>query len=896
MTTSLAPPPFPERLLRATVRDPEWRDAISGDLREEFAAIAAARGGAAARRWYWRQTLPLAARFLAGRLLPSVTPARHRIRVADIEHAHLLGSGWGREWRHAWRALGQRPGLTAVMVVTLGVTLAANAVVFNLADALYLRPFRFPDVDRLVMIASDAYRDGPFLDKESVAPADFRDWTSSLQTVGELAAAEWWDPNLSGIDVPEQIAGFRVTPGFFELLGAPPLLGRTFSPEDGQPEAHRRVLLSHAFWTRQFAADPAVLGRTIRLDGESHEIAGVMPPRFAIPYGADVWAPLALDEAGWRDRQNGRYMTFGRLREGQTRESAQAELNAVAARLAAEFPATNRGRPATVLTFTRGLGDDLVGPLVAIWQAAAVLLLLVGCANLANLLLARGAERQPEFAVRLALGAGRARLCAQLLIEGLAVASLGLGVAGVLTVLATRLTRDFIPTNLVRFVAGFDFIRLDLATLAALGALGAVATVVFSLLPALYATRDAAGIGALGAARVSTAGVGRQWGRTMLSGVQVALALALSVGAAFIVDGVDAVTERALGFDKTQMLTAGIRLPERKYDEAERRRQFAAAVLARLETIPAVDGAALVSSVPFGGSNSDRFLAIEGRPADNRQIAVGYQRVSPAYFGVMRIPSISGRLFDDGDRADAVPVVLVSESFAETQFPGHDGLGRRIRLGDDPTWLTVVGVVGDVVQDPIGGVRPTAYRPWPQAPTFEFSVVTRTSGPPLAVARDLRTAVAAVDPDQPVTRLMAMDALNAERLAGIDYFAKLLLVMSGVGLVLALTGTYSLVSFLAARRTRELSVRIALGATPRHATWLGARGAAIIGAVGVVAGAALALLLGRVMQSALSGFVTPRSETVILAGCLVMALTTVAGYIPARRAARRDPWVSLRAE
>ena len=441
MTSLTTPPPSAERLLRLSIRDLEWRDAVTGDLREEFAELTRRRGVAVARQWYWRQSLALAARFAAGRVIPAVTP-RRRTGVAELE-AMSLGSGWVQEFRHAWRALWQRPGLSAVIIGTLALALAANAVIFNLADALYLRPFRFAEVDRLVVIASDTSSDKPYFDRESVAPADFQDWTRAATSVRELVALEWWDPTYSGVERPEQVHGFRVSPAYFATMRVQPLLGRTFTAAEGRPEANRTVVLSHAFWQRRFGGDPTVLGKTLRLGGAPHVVVGVMPPRFAVPYGAEVWAPLGYDEAGWAERRRGFLMTFGRLAEGQTLESARAEMVALAARQSTEFPETNRLRKVTLVSFSRGLGDDAVGPFVAIWQAAAALLLMIACANIANLLLARGTERQPEFAIRLALGAGRTRLALQLLIEGLCLAALGVIAGTGLAAVAIRFSRDF---------------------------------------------------------------------------------------------------------------------------------------------------------------------------------------------------------------------------------------------------------------------------------------------------------------------------------------------------------------------------------------------------------------------------------------------------------------------
>lgn len=898
MTIPLAPPALPERLLRASVRDPEWRDAITGDLREEYAAALAARGAAGARRWYWRQVLPLAARFALGRLLPALAPPRRRrVTIAELEGTGAIGTGWGRELRHAWRALAQRPALSLTIVATLAVALASNAVVFNLADALYLRPFRFADVDRLALVVADTPGTKPYIDRESIAPADFRDFTRRAASVTGMVAAEWWDPNLSGIDLPEQVPGFRVSPGYFELLGVSPVLGRTFTAEEGRPEANRSVVLSHAFWVRQFAADPGVLGRTVRLDGEAHEVVGVMPPRFAIPFGADVWAPLAYDEATWAERERGYLLVMGRLAPGHTVATADAEFRSLAAQLSAEFPGTNRDRPAAVVTFTRGMGDEGVGPFVAIWQAAAMLLLFVACANVANLLLARGTERQPEFAVRLALGAGRGRLIRQLLLEGAGLALAGLALGSGLTALAMRYTRSFLPANIVRFVPGYEFLGIDATTLAAMAALGALATVLFSVVPALTVTGSANAASAFGSMRSTTGPPGRQWLRSALAVGQVALAVTLAVAATLINGAVDNAVNGTLGFDKRGLAAARLTLPERPYATPERRRQFVDDVLVRANALPGVTHAAAVSSLPYGGSTSSRPFSPEGTAEDARRRDVDYQRVTPGYFATLGIPIVAGRALLDSDHADGLPVAVVSRRLAEQFWPGSDPLGRRFRLANDGPWVTVVGISGDVLQEWFTGrMAPTVYRPMRQDPVLGMAVVVRTTAPPSAILSDLRRAIVAVDPDQPVQTTQTMDEVIEERVAGIAFFARILTTMTGIALVLALTGIYSLIAFLTARRTREIGVRIALGATVGQVQWLAAARALVIVGSGIAAGGVLALALAKVMQSVLFGLVDPSG--VVIAGTVgALTLVTVfAGYLPARRAASQDPWQALRTE
>ncbi len=893
------PPTVPERLLRASVRDPEWRDAVLGDLREEYAGVLRQRGRAGAQRWYWRQSLPLTLRFAASRVLPAAAPPRRRgtVTVASIEAASL-GTGWQQEFRHAWRALWQRPGLSAVIVITLALALTANAVIFNLADALYLRPFRFAEVDRLILVASDTGGDKPYFDRESVTPADFLDWTRTVTTTRELTALAWWDPNYSGVDRPEQVHGFHVSPGFFALMRVQPLLGRGFTLVEGRPGANHAVVLSHAFWLRRFNGDPAVLGRTLRLDGVPHEVVGVMPPRFAVPYGAEVWAPLAYDETAWAERGRGTLMIFGRLADGQTLDAARAEITGIVARQAAEFPDTNRDRKVNVVSFSRGLGDDAVGPFVAIWQAAAGLLLLIACANIANLLLARGTERQPEFAIRLALGAGRGRLFLQLLIEGLCLAALGVTAGFGLAAVSIDYSRNFLPATVVRFVPGYEFIRLDVATMAAMAAIGAVATVVFSLVPALQASRAAAGGAMLSGTRAATTPPGHQWLRSLLAAAQVALTLALIVAAALIVGAVNRAANGAMGFDKRNLITAQLTLPEGPYADVQRRRAFAATLLDRMRGVASVTEVAVISALPYTNLAASRTLYLDGPSVDDAaRPTVDLQRATPGYFAALRVPLAAGRALSDADGADAPRVAVVSQRLAEDYWPAQDPLGRRFRLEKDGEWITVVGVVGDVLQDWFTGRRlPTVYRPHAQDPTLSMTFVARTEGNPTLVADAVRRAVTAADADQPIEHLATMEDVIKAKVTGIDYFAKVITVMSGVALLLAVMGMYSLMSYLSARRTREIGLRIALGATWPQVMWLTASRAGRITAGGVVAGLALAALLARVMQSALFGLVSPDPAVLVAAVLTLAVVVLVAGFLPARRAARQDPWVALRTD
>jgi predicted permease len=894
MTPAPQLPPLAESLLRRSILDAEWRESVTGDLREEFAEQLRQTGPVAARRWYWRQAIGLSLRFATSRLVPSMRPPR-RWAVPELATDGRSRWAWLNDGRYALRALRHRPALSGAIVVTLALALAANAAIFTLADALYLRPFRFAGVDRLVVVASAPERD-PLADRSSVAPADYRDWVRESTTLTDFAAADFWDPSLSEVDQPEQLAGFRVSAGFFRALKTEPLLGRTFLDEEASPGRDRKVVLSHAIWTRRFGADPSLVGRTIRLNGESHEVVGVMRPGPSVPFGAELWAPLAYTEGEWLERRRGWLLVLARLAGGQSIGTARAEMTAIVARQRQQFPDTHATREVSVVSFTRGLSDAGAGPFLAIWQAAAALLLLIACANIANLLMARGTERQHEFAVRLALGARRWRLAMQVLIEGAWLAVFSIALALPLAALGVEGLRRGLPTSVLRWVAGYEFLRLDLTVLLMTALLGACATLFFSLLPALQASGAAVSDTLRQGGRTSTVGRGRRWLGTALAAGQVALTLALIVASALILGAVDGAVNGVLGFDKRQVMTARLTLPDRPYAEQERRRQFVARVLERLQGIPAVESLGSVSFLPYAGASSSRTIYPEGvqlTPAEVRQADL--QRATPGYFETMRIPLLDGRGLTDADQADGRAVAVVSRSFADRYWPGRSPLGRRFRTAEDAPWLEVVGVSGDIMHDWfMNQRRPTFYRPVTQDAGLHFAIVVRTTGNPLDLAGELRRAVTAADADQPILELRSMEQVVADKVGGIVYLARALAVMGGIALVLALMGVYSLIAYLAARRTQEFGVRMALGATRWQVIRLNVRQALVITGLGLAMGMAIAIVLGRVMASALFGLVSlevlPIAAMVVVLGFTAL----VAGFLPARRAASLDPTVALR--
>jgi putative ABC transport system permease protein len=897
MNAPLDPPALAERSLRALIGDPEWREAVSGDLREEFASVATRRGLSAARSWYWRQALRLSGRFAAGRVLRRRELLRTWSISSDIDETGGWRRGWLRDVRHAMRSIGRRPSLAAVVTLTLGLSLAANATIFSLMDAIVLRPYRFPGVDRLVLIASEPPTER-VIDRQSVAASDFREWKDATRTVTDLAAIEWWNANLSEVDTPELVPAFKVTATFFKALSVNPLMGRFFTTEEETPGEHRRIVLSHAFWTRKFAADRTIIGRTIRMDGEPYEVIGIAPQGFDIPFGSDVWAPIAYDAQQWSNRRPGNLSVIGHLIDRASVEAARAEFTSMVAEQRERYPDTHAKRGVTLMTFNEGMSDPGGGLFIGLWQSAALLLLLIACANIANLLLARGTERAQEFSVRRALGASRWRIAGQLLIEGAMLAMLGVIAAVPLTWAGLQWSRGGIPAALLRFIPGWKYLAIDGQLVVVTALLGAAATIVFSILPAIHASRSSVADTLRESGRTQTASRRRYWLRSSLAAGQVALTLALLFGSGLMLAGADRAINGALGFDKQNLMTAQLVLPERPYAEAETRRQFVDRVLSTMRAIPAVADVAATSAIPYGQANQSRQIWPEGQTLTEQEArSADYRRVTPSLLPTLHISLLAGRNLSDSDRADSPPVAIISHNFAQRYWPDQDPLGRRFRTSADGSWITVIGVANDVLHNWfMQERRPTFYRALAQDPPSSVAFAVRTIGDPLSLAGELRRAIFAADPNQPISKLQSMDQVVEERTAGLTYLASSLTIVAVIALVLAIAGVYSLMAYTAGQRTKEIGVHLALGAGWWQVIRLTTSQALRITAAGTAVGAAMAAGIGQLMQSSLVGAVNNDFATL---GILVVLLATIAlaaAYLPARRAAKLDPTIALRAE
>ena len=867
--------PFADWLLTRVLRDEAEREMVLGDLAEESLR----RGG----RWYWQQTFSIAAHAL---VRPRRVAAAER-RGGPIMHGML------NEIRYAWRSLVKRPLVTLTIVTTLALGLGANAAIFNFIDRMVLRPYPLPDPDRAVMVTET----GPGIDfKEgSVSPANFLDWRTQTQTVDFLSAFAWWDANLADKGDPQRLPGFKVTSGLFEALNVRPQLGRTFVRDDETFGRHRVVILSDALWKRRYGGDPSIVGRSLTLDGEPYEVVGVMPPHFFFPEGCDIWAPLSFDPKVSPPRDK-RYLTvIGRLKDGRTVADARAELAVLAADLSREYPGANASHSARVYTLEQGMLDEGTGPILALWQVSALIVLLIACANVANLLLARAADRRREIAVRLALGASRVRIVREIFVESLLLALVAVPPALGFAWLGLHAMRVTMPADVLRFVPGIESLGPDPRLVGFTIALALLTAVLFACFPALQSARAGVAATLKEGGRTAT---GRQLLRRALVVGEVAVALPLLVAAGLGVLGARHYLTGSQGYNPDGILRVSVVLPQRTYPDATAQRQFGLKAIDALQGLAGVERVGIVNDMP--ATTLDAFAAIEidGQPLvdPKHPPEVESRTASADYFSMMQIPIVRGRPFTTADREDTSPVAIVSDAMARKFWPNEDPIGHRVRVANGP-WMTIVGVSGDIIHDWFNSRNaPMVYRPFRQAPSAQFTIGMRTAVDPMAIAQQARRALLGVDPNQPVFDLMSMRQALHDRTIGLRYVAAIMTVFGGIALILATVGLYALLTYFVAQRRHEIGVRIALGASTHDVVRLTVGQAARLTLTGSAIGLAIAIALSRVMESAILGIATIDVRLLIGFSALLISTALLAGLVPARRAAAIDPMTALRAE
>ena len=796
-----------------------------------------------------------------------------------------------QDLRYATRRLLKSPGFASVAVGALALGIGANTAIFSVVNSVLLRPLPYPAPEQLVQLWES--RPQQNMPRVEIAPHEFLAWADQCRSFQRLAATDVAEYNLTGRGEPERVTGALVTAGYFPLLGVAPAQGRAFLEEEDRPGASNVVVLGHELWQNRFNSDPSVVGQTVSLDGVACAVVGVLPRGFRLPGGAALARPIAFSSEDRAQPGSHFLNVFGRLKDGVTLAQAEAEMAAVAARVEQSLGGTNVGHRVAVVSLHEQVAGGARTSLLVLLGAVA-LVLLIACANVANLLLARAAARRREVAVRAALGASRWRIVRQLLAESLLLSGLGGAVGLLLAVWGVDLLVGLDPTGVQR--AGE--VKLDWRVLAFTFGLSLLTGLLFGLAPALQASKTDF-VESLKEGGRSGQGLARSRLRGALVVAEVALTLVLLVGAGLLLKSFGRLLAVDPGIDPHNVLTMDVALPPAKYAEPQRITAFYERLLQEAAALPGVRAAGAVSVLPLAGDDSSNFVRIEGRAPlpPGQALRAGRRNVSADYFRAIGIPLKRGRAFTPADTAEAQRVLVINEAMARSFFAGEDPVGKRVRTGDKSPWVEVVGVVGDVRHRGLDvDTRPEMFFPQLQTPSRQMTLVVRAAGDPEALAAPLRERVRAIDPDQPVGNVKTMEAWLSESVASRRFSAAVLGVFAAVAAGLAALGLYGVVSYSVAQRTHEIGLRVALGARPRDVLRLVIGQGMSLTLIGVAVGVAAALALTRVMSGLLFGVGATDAGVFVTVPLLLAAVAMLACYVPARRATKVDPMVALRYE
>jgi predicted permease len=869
------------------------RSQMEGEMDEELRAHIANRADDLERSGLTRAEAERRARIEFG------GQERYKEECREERGGAWLDSLWS-DVRFGLRMLVKSRGFSALAVLTLALGIGANAAIFSMVNALLLHPYHFRDLDALVRVWEDRGIDEGY-DARYVAPADATELSAHNEAFENLTTYEMRSFSLGAGNEIQPVLGCRVTANFFDVLSESPAAGRLFSPGEEQPGADQVAIVSHGFWQRRFVGDPRLLGGKISLNGRSYSIVGIMPKDFDYPVPVELWVPLALTPEEKADRAQLSLQVLGRLKEGVTLDQARAALAGFSRRLAQDYPKTNAGRTMKALQLRKELYVFTL-PLFLLLQAAAGFVLLLACANLANLVFARMIGRQREIALRAALGAGRGRL-GQLFLSETLLYSMAAGVVAITASFASvQALRASIPAGWTKWVPGWDGIRVDGNVLAVTILVALGTGLVLGLATVLHATHVELNhtLKETGAGSVTRA---KRRVRSALVVAQVMFAFVLLVCAGLTIQGFARLARVYQGFEPASVLRVEISLPEKAYPDAVRITNFYQQLLRGTASLPGVQHASLITNPPASNVDSETtFLNIEGQPAlkAGEAPSADLQIATPDFFATLKISLVSGRFFSEADNANAARVVVISRGMAERFWPGADAVGHRIKLGTaDSTepWMTIAGVGGDVRQNwwnPM--TRPVIYKPFAQSAQRSMTLLLRTATNPTSYVSGIREVTRRIDPGIALRGVATLEEEVSDSIAIVRIMGILMGIFGLVALLLSSVGVYCVLSENVAQRTREIGIRLALGAERDALMKLILGHALKLTAIGLAIALPVSFAISRAMTSLIFGIVS--MDVTILAGftALLFFVALGAGYLPARRAMRIDPMVALRYE
>jgi len=808
---------------------------------------------------------------------------------------------FGQDLRYGFRMLWKSPGFTLVTVLALALGIGANTAIFSVVNTVLLRPLPYPNGERIVFIGEWSQQ----VPEMSVSYPNFLDWQAQQQTMEQIAAFRSANYVLTGIGEPERLDGRQVSSGFFNVLGVTPTLGRNFSPDEDKPGAHPVALISHGFWQRRLGGDPSIINKPLQLNNESFTVIGVLPQTFEWQSPVDVFVPIGLrsDQSSMTARGNhpGIYV-LGLLKPNVTVEQARIEIKTIAERLAQQYPDTNGGQSAVLDSLQARAVED-IRPALLILLAAVGFVLLIACANVANLLLARAASRSKEIAIRTALGAGRGRIIRQLLTESMLLSVMG-GALGLLFAMwGIDALLAALPEDLPRLLV--SRIGLDLPVLLFTLVVSILTGLLFGLAPALQASKSNLNETLKDGGRTS-ASAGRQRVRNLLVVSEVALSLLLLVSAGLLIKSFSRLQQTELGFDPTNVLTLRVPLPEARYKESGQVGNFWDELLRRVRALPGVESAGLTRGLPMNGGIESGVM-VEGQETTNPKDAVVAVNLyaEPGYFKTMNIQLVSGRFLSEQDTIDAPLAAMVDEMFVARFFPNADPIGKRLRIGGDRAPLrNIVGVFKHMKHyGPDEEGRVEIYTPYKQIPAENFAAANRglwlavkTKGDPTSLAPAIRNEVLQIDKDQPISNISTMEQIVAATVAPQKFATWLLAVFAATAMLLAAIGIYGVMAYSVTQRTHEIGIRMALGAGRRDVLRMVVSQGMKLALVGVALGLVGAFALTRLMSSLLYGVSATDPLTYGGVSLLLASVALLACLIPARKATRVDPMIALRYE